>query len=85
MATYGTFSYTLRQNGEMTGTKVRSVYGLCDVLEVEIAIVAEDPTSKRDKQLGKRGVHIHEVGGLDVLGRELAKVHFIESAARTRI
>lgn len=39
---------------------------LSNILEVKIAIVAKDPASEGDEQLGERRVHVDKVGRLDV-------------------
>lgn len=53
---------------------------LCDVFKVERAVISHDKRGERDEKLGERRVYVHEELGLDVFGRELAKVHFVESA-----
>ncbi len=57
---------------------------LCDVLEIEVAIVAKDPACKCDEELSEGWVHIYEIGGFDVFGGEFAEVDFIEAKGRNK-
>ena len=49
---------------------VRNV-GVANVIEVEVAIVTDEPANKGEKKLAERRVDIEEVGSLEVIGREL--------------
>ena len=63
----------------MNATIERERDRLRNVLEVEIAVVAKRPARERNEQFRERRMNVHEIGRLDVLGRELAKVHFVKS------
>jgi hypothetical protein len=56
---------------------------LCDILEVELAIITKDEGSEGDQELGERRMHIHKVLRLDVLAGELSKVYFIEATRQS--
>ena len=45
--------------------------GVANVVEVEMAIVAHKPAHEGEEELGKRRVHIEEVGPLEVVGGKL--------------
>ena len=55
---------------------------LCDVLEIEVAIIPKKPAGECDEELSKRGVNIYEIGGFDVFGGEFAEVDFVEPEGR---
>jgi hypothetical protein len=52
------------------GDLVRNV-GVANVIEVEVAIVADQPADKGEEKLAERRVDIEEVGSLEVVGGEL--------------
>ena len=66
----------------MNATIERERDRLCNVLEVEIAVVAKRTARERNEQLRERRMNVHEIGRLDVLGRELAKVDLVEAGKR---
>ena len=49
-----------------------------------MTVISEDEASKCDEELGQRGMNVDEVLRLDVLGRELAKVNFVEAMQTVR-
>jgi hypothetical protein len=78
MATYGTWSKGLTY-GQLCGLLSKLLGLLCDILEVELAIITKDEGSEGDQELGERRMHIHKVLRLDILAGELSKVYFIEA------
>lgn len=52
------------------GNLVRNV-GVANVIEVEVAIVTDQPADKSEEKLAERRVDIEEVGSLEVIGGEL--------------
>jgi hypothetical protein len=57
---------------------VRNV-GVSNVIEVEVAIVTDEPANKSEKKLAERRVDIEEVGSLEVVGRELSKMNLVKN------
>jgi hypothetical protein len=52
---------------------------LSNVLEVKVAVITKDKTSESDQQFGEWWVYVDKILGFDILGREFAKVHLVES------
>jgi hypothetical protein len=68
-------------SGQSSESHVRDLVrdvGVTDVVEVEVAIVTDQPADKGEKKLAERRVDIEEVGSLEVVGGELSKVHLVE-------
>lgn len=67
-----------RQSSEShVGDLIRDV-GVTNVIEVEVAIVTDQPADKGEEELAERRVDIEEVGSLEVIGSELSKVHLVK-------
>jgi hypothetical protein len=58
---------------------VRGRRSLCDIFEIEVAVITKEETSKCDEKLGERRVHVHEILCFDVLACELAEMNFVEA------
>lgn len=49
-----------------------------NILKQKAPIITHQPTRKREQQFSKRRMHIEEIGPLEVVGSEFAKVNLIE-------
>jgi hypothetical protein len=50
-----------------------------DVFKVELAVKADEPSSKSEEHLGERGMDVEVILALDVLGSKFTEMHFIEA------
>lgn len=64
---------------QLMGSQGVEIHSLCDVLEIEVAVIAKDEPCKGDEQFCEWWVNVHKVRGLDVSRRKLSKVDFIET------
>jgi len=51
---------------------------IADILEVEVAIESNEPTSEAEEKFRERRMHVKIVFSCDVVGRKFSKMNFVE-------